>query len=65
MAPTLIVLVLAAVVIGFVIWFIRRKSSRTYAQSLEQDTAWNDSMSENEPERRPAPPSAEDQEPRP
>lgn len=64
MAPTLIVLVIAAVVIGLVIWFVRRKSSRTYAQSLEQDTAWNDAVGENEPERG-SPPSSADQEPRP
>lgn len=63
MAPTLIVLALAAVVIGLVIWFVRRRPGRTYAQSLEQDTAWNDAVGEKEPER--APPSAMDREPRP
>jgi hypothetical protein len=65
MAPTLIVLLIAAVAIGVVVWFVRRKSERPYEESLDQDTAWNDTMtSGSETDKHPAPPVT-DQDPRP
>lgn len=42
MAPILIVLAIAALGVGIVVWATRRKPGRPYEKSLEQDTAWND-----------------------
>lgn len=42
MAPILIILALAALGVGIVVWATRRKPDRSYENSLERDTAWND-----------------------
>jgi hypothetical protein len=47
MTPTLILLALAALGVGIVVWATRRKSSRPYQQRQEQDTAWNDPVAPN------------------
>ena len=44
MTPTLIVLALAALGVGIVVWATRKKPARPYEQRLDQDTAWNDSV---------------------
>lgn len=63
MAAMLIVLALAALGVGIVVWATRRKPGRAYENSLEQDTAWNDTVhpfeaparepSQTDPEKRP------------
>jgi len=63
MAPILIVLALAALGVGIVVWATRRKPGRSYENSLEQDTAWNDTVHPFEP--RTSQPSKTDPEPRP
>ena len=54
MSTTLIVLVLAAIAVGIVVWATRRKPSATTTAPREADTAWNDPVTPGAP-ARPAP----------
>lgn len=58
MTPTVILLILAAVAIAGVVWYVRRKPARPFEEQSEQDTAWNDPIDPIDPgpidpERRP------------
>ena len=48
MAPTLIILVLAALGVGLVVWAARKKSDGASTGPQEDDTAWNDPVAQHE-----------------
>lgn len=57
MAPTLIILALAALGVGIVVWAVRKKPDATTTGRQEDDTAWNDPVTPREslPADRPSP----------
>lgn len=56
MTPTLIMLLLAVLAVGGIVWFIRRKPEvRAPGERLEQDTAWNDPVTPDKPAEKPTP----------
>ena len=49
MTPTLIVLALAALGVGIVVWMTRKKPASTTTTPVERDTAWNDPVTPGAP----------------
>ncbi|MFN3669237.1 MAG: hypothetical protein ACK4VY_07995 [Brevundimonas sp.] len=49
MTPTLIVLALAALGVGIVVWMTRKKPASTTTGPVERDTAWNDPVAPGAP----------------
>lgn len=48
MAPTLIVLALAALGLGIVVWAVRKRPDATTTGPQEDDIAWNDPVTPGE-----------------
>jgi len=48
MAPTLIVLALAALGVAIVVWAVRKRPGSTTTGPKENDTAWNDPVTPGE-----------------
>lgn len=71
MTPTLIVLALAALGVGIVVWMTRKKPASTTTGPTERDTAWNDPVTPGappqpgDPQGEAPPPPTVPQEPRP